>query len=414
MLGSSPLTGLPDPGAVRQVPATPAPRREAWLDGVRGLLLVLMALNHIDSPLRLLTFQTFGYASAAEGFLFVSGLTVGLVYTRRWLARGRPAMVSRAMRRVVAIYACHVLPLVAILALSRLAPAWIGELPLVRPDPGPAAALAPLLVSSLTLLYQPLLFDILPLYVLSVAVAPWILVGFDRGWGRRIGVASAGLWLLAQWSPPSAWVYALGDRLPVWRSGFDWAAFQVLFVSGLYLGHRWARGETLPPSRTMWPWHGAALVVAVAGFLLRIAERLATGPLQWQALGTAKNGFLGLVASLATDQSVFGRPVLAPGRLMNVAALIVVCLLLAPYLRRLVEGRWLTLLGRHALALYAIHVVCVYVMMPVTRPLRGRWHFGGPFSAAGIEHAGWALLLLTLLTGVAFLLDRRHADARRH
>ena len=389
------------------------PGRETWLDGVRGLLLVVMALNHVDSPLRLLTFETFGYASAAEGFLFVSGLTVGLVYTRRWMASGRPAMVSRAMRRVLTIYACHAVPLVAILVLNRLAPAWIGELPLVRPNSGPAAGLVPLVVSSLTLLYQPLLFDILPLYVLSIAVAPWILIGFDRGWGLRIGIVSAFVWLLAQWSPPSAWVYGLGNWLPVWRSGFDWAAFQVLFVSGLCLGHRWARGERLPPARTMWPWYGAALVVAAAGFLLRIAERLATGPLQWQALGTAKNGLLGFVASLATDQSVFGRPVLAPGRLADVAALVGVCLLLAPFIRRLVESPWLTLLGRHALPLYAIHVFGVYLMMPVTRPLRGRWHFGGPFSAAGIEHTGWALLMLALLTGVAFLLDRRRADGRR-
>jgi hypothetical protein len=53
------------------------------LDTLRGFMLVAIAINHLDTELRVFTDYVFGFVSTAEGFVFLSGLVAGLVYTRR-------------------------------------------------------------------------------------------------------------------------------------------------------------------------------------------------------------------------------------------------------------------------------------------------------------------------------------------
>ena len=381
---------------------TQAQHRESWLDGLRGLLLVVMALNHVDSPISLLTFQPLGYASAAEGFVLVSGLTAGLVYTRRRDTLGLRGLVRYASARALRIFTWHGVALGAVVALNVVAPGRVGLLPGLDLVDAPSwFEAARVLGSGLLLLYQPLLFDILPLYVVLVLAAPWVVEGIDRGAGAVVAVGSLALWFLAQWSPPSAWVYALGGWLPVWRSGLDVAAFQVLFVAGIFAGRRLARGLPLLPAGPRPLWWAAAGTVAAAGFLLRIVQRLSTGPLQWAALSAEEPGALSAVAAIATSESLFGRPTLAAGRLLNAVALAALLLLAQPFVAWIVSRRWLTLLGRHALPVFAWHVVLVYLLAPFTRPLRWQWHFAGPFSPPGCRHAGWAILLVAAITTVA-------------
>ncbi|HPE74072.1 MAG TPA: OpgC domain-containing protein, partial [Candidatus Competibacter sp.] len=60
------------------------------IDALRGLLLVLMVINHTPSPLRTLTNQPLGFVSAAEAFVFVSACLCGLVFGRRLRDGGLP------------------------------------------------------------------------------------------------------------------------------------------------------------------------------------------------------------------------------------------------------------------------------------------------------------------------------------
>ena len=50
---------------------SPAGRRDGGLDSLRGLMLVGMAVNHIASPLQVLTDHPFGYTTSAEGLVFL-------------------------------------------------------------------------------------------------------------------------------------------------------------------------------------------------------------------------------------------------------------------------------------------------------------------------------------------------------
>ncbi len=62
--------------------------RDIRLDALRGLVLAWMTLNHLGGPLQAYSFQTLGFVSSAEGFVFISGIVAGMVYGRIGLNQG--------------------------------------------------------------------------------------------------------------------------------------------------------------------------------------------------------------------------------------------------------------------------------------------------------------------------------------
>src|SRR5690606_29695029 len=72
-------------------------RRLEVLDGMRGYVLVLMMLNHLTFAggylLVKINHGELGYVQDAQGFIFLSGLLVGMVYARRMLKEGYGAGV---------------------------------------------------------------------------------------------------------------------------------------------------------------------------------------------------------------------------------------------------------------------------------------------------------------------------------
>ena len=80
-------------------------RRSELIDLLRGLCLVLMTVDHLPPTLiRKFTWQTFGFFSAAEGFVFLSGLVAGQVYGRVAITQGVAAVSQRALRRALTLY----------------------------------------------------------------------------------------------------------------------------------------------------------------------------------------------------------------------------------------------------------------------------------------------------------------------
>ena len=64
------------PGTSARIPM----QRQAELDWLRGLMLVLMTLTHVPTWFGAHLGQPFGFVSAAEGFVFLSAFLVGCVY----------------------------------------------------------------------------------------------------------------------------------------------------------------------------------------------------------------------------------------------------------------------------------------------------------------------------------------------
>ena len=87
---------------------TPAGGRDLRFDSLRGLMLVTMTINHLPSSLRLFTDESMGIFSAAEGFVFISGLLAGIVYTRRLRRDGPEGLRQASVHRAGMIYGWQV------------------------------------------------------------------------------------------------------------------------------------------------------------------------------------------------------------------------------------------------------------------------------------------------------------------
>lgn len=201
--------------------------RDWRVDTLRGYLLVLMTLGHFRNPLARFTEYTFGYASAPDGFVFLSGLVSTWVYLRLWEERGSATMVSKVLRRSGQIYLTHlVLFTMGILfALSSGGPSFRSL------HPFRAFGLGSLL------LYQGGFDKILPMYCLFLVFTPVVLKQFVKGRAWLVGTISASLWIASQ--------FGFGDntpRLPWLDLGtFNVFAWQAYFVAGQYLGYRGMR-----------------------------------------------------------------------------------------------------------------------------------------------------------------------------
>jgi len=307
------------------------------IDALRGLLLVLMVINHTPSPLRTLTNQPLGFVSAAEAFVFVSACLCGLVFGRRLRDGGLPEVRRLARRRARQIYTGHVLTLLFCFAiigqgLGHLHP-FYNMVHLYLAQPTKAA------VSALLLLYQPPLLDILPMYLLFLLFTPFILDMLVRAGFRPVLVVSLLLWLAAQCGLKEWLVGALTDDWLVTAPGaFNLLAWQLLWVSGLFLGYRLQQQRpkraVLILPRVPWP---ALVGVALFFFCWR-----------WSWIPLAVN---------------FGEPGwlldkwrLGPLRLLNFFTLLYLALWLGPYLAKALGGlKPLTLIGRNTLPLFCLH-----------------------------------------------------------
>src|SRR4051794_21849559 len=94
--------------------------RDIRLDALRGLLLVVMTMDHFPSSFFELTYESLGYITAAEGFVFLAGLVAGQVYCRYSSYENRQSLLKRALKRAGIIYTFNVLTFISLLLLAVL------------------------------------------------------------------------------------------------------------------------------------------------------------------------------------------------------------------------------------------------------------------------------------------------------
>jgi hypothetical protein len=373
-LETSPTTADPRPtlGAPGAVPA----RRDTRFDSLRGLLLVTMALNHIPSDLHPLTDGALGFVSSAEGFVFLSGLVLGLVYARKRREVGPDVVRTAAWRRVRQLYGAHLFTYGTVLALALGLLRLTGQTPGVLPElffthPGEA------LVSGALLLYRPGLLDILPMYCVFAALLPGLL-GADAA-GRRAWwlAGSVGLWAVAQvFAPAGPWLAG-----PVNSGAFSLTAWQLLFVVGVFIG-----ADRAPPPRT------ALVFVAAAAALWLTLVHHGLAPAPWS------DGQLDLLTSKVK---------LGPLRVIHFALIAVTVAALARRWPRAFAWPWLAPLGRHSLVVFSGHVVVAAMILCL--PALAESAVGRGFGTVTMLGA------LTLLALGAEAWDRRsRPDASAH
>lgn len=322
--------------------------RDLRLDFFRGLALICIFIDHIpDARLGAFTIRFTGLYDAAEVFIFISGYTAGLVYGRILQTEGALSATMRIYYRVWQLYVAHVflfmmfMALVGHMAGALANPLYVEEFraaDFLR-EPGTAVIMA------LTLRFQPAFMDILPLYILLLAVLPVFMVGLRRWWWLALGCSLA-LWLLVQFNEPLNLRAYPGPNRKWFFNPFAW---QFLFLFAAYLG--WARGAGrdgwLASRRLLW----VAAIVAGLAFLLRINWTL--------------HFFYDPIPALAAKQlwPSLSKTDLSALRLINVLCTALVVATLIPRTARFLSSRWswpLIVCGRHSL-----HIFCLSILLSV-------------------------------------------------
>ena len=224
-------------------------RRLSELDAIRGLMLVWITCTHLPTVLSTYSNQPFGFVSAAEGFIFLSALFTGRIYTRIAERDGDNAMSRTMMSRTARLYLYHAL-LMAFVFLVAVPIAASGTRPGLHNlldfyfNVGSRHAI----IDAALLLYRPPLLDILPMYIIFLALTPIALTASRRvGWDVLLG-GSFVIWLLAQFGLRQiSWEFLnrhFGLQIPLNEMGsFDLWAWQFLWLFGVWVGACWAKDQ---------------------------------------------------------------------------------------------------------------------------------------------------------------------------
>jgi len=305
--------------------------RDWRVDSLRGYFLVLMTLAHLPPhPLQPFFSYTLGYASAPDGFVFLSGLVSTWVYLRFRDKHGQRALEARVIRRTRDVYAVHMLLLGASI---------LGAV-LLKQNSFQAAHPLQALFSGSLLMYQPGFSDILPMYCVFLLFTPVVLEQLMKGRAWLIGVISAVLWAAAQWG--------IGDasHLVPWINlgTFNILAWQAYFVAGQYFAYRGLNSEegAVPKSRVLLV---ACSVLALFFFLDRHRQFLfGVAPLLKFSMGPSRNPARFLDA-VCLGYVIWWLPRSIDLRLM-----------------RLRLFQFFNLLGRHSLQVFAVSLFITAVL----------------------------------------------------
>lgn len=244
-------------------PAVLPDTRDLRLDLFRGLALWFIFLDHVpDNILGWLTVRNYGFSDATEIFVYISGYTAVIAYARMMRRQGWVRAAARIYRRVWQLYVAHILLFVAFVAqiawvsIHRDTPALIEEMQLMGLGQDPYRAL----LEAALLKFRPVNLDVLPLYIVLLAVFPLALPAIMR-WPRAVLVVSVALY---------AATCRFDWNLPGYPDGKSWffnpMAWQVVFYTGAVMAVMAPRLTWM--DRLKWPVSVAAfLYLAFAAFI---------------------------------------------------------------------------------------------------------------------------------------------------
>ncbi|MGM4985845.1 OpgC family protein [Rhizobium sp. 11_C7_N12_5] len=313
--------------------------RDPRLDFFRGVGMLIILLAHIPSDGWALWIPArFGFSDATEMFVFQSGMASAIAFGSTFDRSGALMLIARIAQRIWQIFWAHIVVFIVVAAIMVVAGtrydgvSYVDSLNLVPfiKDPGN------LLVGLLTLTYVPNYFDILPMYIVILALMPVMILALKIQ--RFLPFAlMISLWLATQFGltrlPAEPW----SDR-PWFFNPFGW---QLLFFTGFFL----MRGS-LPAPR----FDRRLMALAVGVVVLTI-------PFAWVRFQEVHPFFQMAATRLApsTDKTNFG-----PLRFVHFMALCYIAVNLVGEKGSRLRGpvvRVLTVVGQQSLAVFITGMV---------------------------------------------------------
>lgn len=321
------------------LPATPAKRpRDERLDLFRGLTMLFIFVAHLPAnswnawiPAR------FGFSSGAELFVFCSGLASALAFGGIFTRRGLWLGTARIGYRIWQVYWAQIGLVLALIALAALLDRSFGLSVLAQQFSPLLADPERALLGLATLTWQPDYLDILPMYLVILALVPVMMLG------RRLHVALP--FLIAVGLYGAVWGWGLNLPGNPWNDA-GWFlnpfAWQLIFFIGFFIRMNWLPLPRLGDRR---------LMLAAALFILLSVPLSFWGILEHWPLAQAIRDLI-IPASEKTDLHIL--------RVLHFLALAYLVLsLIEPWRDRLDRGagRLLILIGRQSLAAFLASVV---------------------------------------------------------
>lgn len=359
------------------------------LDALRGVMLVWMACTHLPTALSIYINQPFGYFASTEGFIFLSALFSGRICAGLVDRRGERIMCRNMWMRAARLYGYQLL---------LLGFAFIIEAPIAARGNRPAVhnllnyyfvvGKSRAFIHAALMIYRPPLLDILPIYIIFLALTPFaVLVGMRYGW-KYVFAGCLALWLSAQLGFQN-YAYNLlarefHPRIPLSEMGaFNLWGWQLWWLIGLWLGVHWYSNDL-----HLAEWSKKFTVPAVAVVLFFLTLR-----------------YIQLVTNLdfARFAPLFDKWNFGVARIVNFSAIMLIAIRLRSVLKPLAV-RPLVRMGQASLAVFCVHLLCVFSALT----LMGNNAFITGWQAIVVIAGSLSALLLT-----AIVVTKRREHAAR-
>lgn len=317
------------------------PGRDLRVDLFRGLALWMIFVNHTPgNVLGHFTLRKVSLSDATEAFVLLAGYAAGIAYGKLLEREGWLVASARVLGRIGTLYVAHIFLFVVFTAQVGFSAAaldqaaYLDELALDPFTQEPYRAL----LEALLLRYQPAFLDVLPLYIVILALFAATLPLMRHP--AAMLAASVLLYLVVRHfglSPPS-WT---GDA---WF--FNPFAWQVLFVVGIWLG----RAEPGQIARRF-PWSPAVAVMLV---VVLVANALALNLFwhgEWRGIAPPE--------WLSAWYASIDKAGLHPARLLTMLALVWLVAHLVPMGARFLNGRvagLFILMGQQGLPVFCVGI----------------------------------------------------------
>ena len=363
-------------------------RQPNEIDFWRGFALVTIFINHVPGLyFERFTYRNFSLSDSAELFVFLAGWSLRLQIEGAAASLTAGQIFFRLCGRAVTVYIAQLV--ITEIALALLAGSSIlFDAPFLLDWHNAAAVFnqpVEAYVGLVLLLHQLGYFNILPLYVVLMALAPFIALTF-RYAPQLLLPASLAIYVA---------VLATGFNLPTWPVEGTWffnpLAWQLIFVTGFVLaGRATFIGQLVRAYR--WPVFWIGLPIVLLGLIIGLTH-FSPSP---SGVPQPKLFF------------VFDKTFLSPARYLHMLALAAVFAGCFPAINRVLprSSAYFSLLGRNSL-----NVFCIGSLLSLAGQII-RFAYGGSFAIdTGILFTG--LIVIGIVAWLSEWRERARTSASR-